>query len=116
MNTLYGIIIFVCASWTSVWANEPPVRSAPTFQIKITDKADQVDALFFPLIRGDAPGAALIVVREGQVLMKTGYGFANLETRKPITPDTAFLLASLSKTWRLREYRLLPVKLNLRRG
>ena len=42
-------------------------------------------------------GAAVIVIRNGQVLFEKGYGLANLETRTPIRPDTAFLLASLTK-------------------
>lgn len=61
------------------------------------DKSAQVDALMGQLVQGDSPGAAVIVIKDGRVLHKKGYGYANLETKTPITPDTAFDLASVSK-------------------
>jgi CubicO group peptidase (beta-lactamase class C family) len=42
------------------------------------------------------PGAALAVVREGEIVHLAGYGVAN-EAGDPVTPQTPFLLASLSK-------------------
>jgi CubicO group peptidase (beta-lactamase class C family) len=42
------------------------------------------------------PGAALAVVRDGEIVHLAGYGVAN-ETGDPVTPQTPFLLASLSK-------------------
>src|SRR5688572_22776090 len=59
--------------------------------------ADRVDALFAPWSKGDTPGAAVLVIKDGKVLLKKGYGLASLETRKPIDPDTAFLLGSITK-------------------
>ena len=59
--------------------------------------ADKVDALLAPWSKGDTPGAAVLVIKDGKVLLKKGYGLASLETRKPIDPDTAFLLASITK-------------------
>lgn len=43
------------------------------------------------------PGLALAVVRNGVVEKMRGYGFANLEHDVPVTPDTVFELASLTK-------------------
>lgn len=48
------------------------------------------------------PGAAIAVVKDGQVLLTKGYGFANLETRRPVNPErTLFRIASVTKlfTW-----------------
>jgi CubicO group peptidase (beta-lactamase class C family) len=42
------------------------------------------------------PGAALAIVREGEIVHLAGYGIAN-EAGDPVTPQTPFLLASLSK-------------------
>lgn len=50
-----------------------------------------------PWSQGDTPGAAILIIQEGQVVLKKGYGLANLESQKPVTPDTAFLLASVTK-------------------
>src|SRR5690606_2577934 len=46
---------------------------------------------------GDVPGAAVLVLRDGQPLVRRGYGLADLETGTPVTPDTNFRLASVSK-------------------
>lgn len=43
------------------------------------------------------PGAAIALVRDGQVAWTKGYGVANLLTGKPVTPDTTFKVASNSK-------------------
>ncbi len=61
------------------------------------DLTSQVDALFTEWNEGNTPGAALLVIRNGKVLLKKGYGLANIETKTPITPDTCFLLGSVTK-------------------
>ena len=43
------------------------------------------------------PGASVVVMRDGRVEYMKGYGFAEVETRSPATPETNFRLASLSK-------------------
>jgi len=44
-----------------------------------------------------APGAVLLLVRQGEVLYRRGIGLANLEHQVPMTPDMPFCLASLTK-------------------
>jgi CubicO group peptidase (beta-lactamase class C family) len=56
-----------------------------------------VDSLFAAWAGRDAPGVAVLVVRNGRVLHIAGYGLADLSTRAPITPRTRFELASLTK-------------------
>jgi D-alanyl-D-alanine carboxypeptidase len=48
-------------------------------------------------LQATTPGAAVIVVRHGQVLFEKGYGLADVTTRVPITPPTVFDIASVSK-------------------
>ena len=43
------------------------------------------------------PGAAVLVIRNGRVVHAKGYGMASLANQTPITPDTSFLLASVTK-------------------
>src|ERR1700731_1604701 len=45
----------------------------------------------------NAPGMAAMLVRNGRIEYRKVFGFADLEARTPITPDTQFLLASLTK-------------------
>lgn len=51
-------------------------------------------AAAFPV---DAPGAAVVVMRKGEVIYAAGQGLADLDTRRPITPDTAFRMGSIAK-------------------
>ena len=43
------------------------------------------------------PGAALIVIRHGQIVKVQGYGVATVEHAVPVIPDTVFELASVTK-------------------
>jgi len=43
------------------------------------------------------PGLALVVIKNGEIIKTNGYGVANLEDDAPVTPDTVFELASVTK-------------------
>jgi CubicO group peptidase (beta-lactamase class C family) len=45
------------------------------------------------------PGMSAAVVRDREVLWAKGFGFADLEKRIPATPETAYHVASLTKTF-----------------
>lgn len=54
------------------------------------------------LSRGDVAGAALIVVKDGQVLFEKGYGLADIANRKPVDPKNTLFRAggaSAVATW-----------------
>ncbi|KAF1724010.1 serine hydrolase domain-containing protein [Pseudoxanthomonas japonensis] len=56
----------------------------------------------YALANGDIAGAVVVVVKDGQVLVQKGYGYADLATRAPVVPDaTLFRPGSVSKlfTW-----------------
>jgi CubicO group peptidase (beta-lactamase class C family) len=56
-----------------------------------------IDELFAEFDRPDIPGLAVLVVREGEIRLARGYGAANLKTRTPVSRETNFRLASLTK-------------------
>jgi len=61
-------------------------------------RADQVDDYIRQAMqKRRIPGLALAVVKDGQVIKAQGYGVANLETETPVTPETVFELASVTK-------------------
>ncbi|MGH9675993.1 MAG: serine hydrolase domain-containing protein, partial [Candidatus Acidiferrum sp.] len=70
------------------------------------EKSD-LDAFFdgaipLQLQRSDIAGATVLVMKDGQTLLKKGYGYADFSKKKPVDPDTTiFRLASISKlfTW-----------------
>jgi CubicO group peptidase (beta-lactamase class C family) len=56
----------------------------------------------FALARGDVAGAVVVVVKDGQVLLQKGYGFADVAKRTAVDPErTLFRPGSVSKlvTW-----------------
>jgi len=57
----------------------------------------RVDSLFNRAISKDGPGCALGVYKDGEVVLARGYGLANVEDGRPITPRTTFNLGSVSK-------------------
>ena len=61
------------------------------------DDARAVDALF-AAYRGDSvPGASIVVIRNGSVIIRRAYGTADLERHVPAAPETDYRLASLTK-------------------
>ncbi len=57
----------------------------------------QIDAVFAPLKSTNAPGAAVLVVHDGQTVFRRGYGVTDLRTMHPIDSSTNFRLASFTK-------------------
>nr|KAG5700687.1 hypothetical protein BaRGS_029052 [Batillaria attramentaria] len=45
------------------------------------------------------PGLAVAVVKDGQVLLSKGYGVTDLDSQQPVTTDTQFQIASLTKAF-----------------
>jgi CubicO group peptidase (beta-lactamase class C family) len=45
----------------------------------------------------DAPGVAVSIMKDGEIVFSSGEGLANLEHNVPITPNTVFRVASVSK-------------------
>ncbi len=56
----------------------------------------EVDALMRDYA-GDVPGAAVLVLRDGQPVVCASYGLADLEAGAPATPETNYRLASVTK-------------------
>jgi D-alanyl-D-alanine carboxypeptidase len=61
------------------------------------DTAGQINQLLTDTFKPDEPGAAVIVVRDGQVILRKGYGMANLELGVPVAPEMVFRLGSITK-------------------
>ena len=57
----------------------------------------QIDAIFASLNSATAPGAAVLVIRNGKPVFRRGYGVTDLRTLHPIDAKTNFRLASFTK-------------------
>jgi CubicO group peptidase (beta-lactamase class C family) len=59
--------------------------------------AAYADALLSKTYPADRPGAAVIVVRDGEVVLRKGYGLASVELGVPMPADAVFEIASVTK-------------------
>ncbi len=75
----------------------PPVppRAAGTPDDRSREAA--VESVFSALQQRGSPGAAVGVYRQGALIFSRGYGLADLDHAVPVTPQTVFNLASVSK-------------------
>lgn len=69
-----------------VWSQSLPSQS---------DSA--LEKLFSEAFPADAPGAAVLVVRNDTVLLRKGFGLANLELSVPVDPAQVFRVGSITK-------------------
>jgi len=69
-----------------------------------------VNAIFARYTASISPGCAVSVTRDGTTLLQRGYGMADLEQRVPITPQTAFYAASVSKQFTAAAIGLLVLR------
>src|SRR5689334_18082609 len=60
---------------------------------------DQIDDLFSSEFKASDPGAAVLVMNNGQVIFEKGYGVADIETKEKVTPATLFNVGSITKTF-----------------
>lgn len=58
---------------------------------------ERVDAVFADVDVQQHPGGALLVIDHDEIIYRKCYGLADLETRRPITADSSFYLASIAK-------------------
>ena len=56
-----------------------------------------VDTLFHDFDRPDVPGASIMIIQNGKVLLAKSYGMADLEKKVPSAPDVNYRLASVTK-------------------
>ena len=88
-SVTFLVASIVCVALTGCAHAPAPEAPSNTFE-------ERVGALFEPVTAGDSPGVAVMVIRDGEVVFAKGYGYADLERREPVTPQTAFRLASVS--------------------
>lgn len=83
--TIAALALASCAS------AEPPVPQIPD------TKVEAAEAIIAPWVSDTAPGVAVAVSLDDEVIFARGAGLANLEHRIEITPDSVFQVASVSK-------------------
>ena len=99
LNGFRGLRLFFLFIFTLVFAAIAVLAQSPQSGQSWLDFAQReaIDAIFADHAHGGSPGYALGVIHDGAFAYAKGYGMANLDDEIPITPQTAFHLASVSK-------------------
>jgi CubicO group peptidase (beta-lactamase class C family) len=74
-----------------------PAARAAAVSVSNDELARYADDLFSKTYPADEPGAAVLVMKGGQPVLRKGYGLANLELGVPIRPEMVFELGSITK-------------------
>ncbi|MFT3914208.1 MAG: serine hydrolase domain-containing protein [Anaeromyxobacteraceae bacterium] len=74
-----------------------PAPSLPLPRLPPADALREMDALLARAYPDDEPGAAVIVVRRGEVLLRRARGLADVAAGAPVSPGTPFPIGSITK-------------------
>ena len=81
------LILLIWAGWVALKFNN----------IQKTEELstiEELDTMFAEIVAEEnIPGMAVAIVAQGDVVWAEGYGFANIDTQQPVTPDTPFLIS-----------------------
>jgi CubicO group peptidase (beta-lactamase class C family) len=110
VNLKYLIAVIAAFSlgnclWAGATGDQPTPQAAAAVAHPLTaaDAEAWLDGLVPTALKtGHVPGAVVVIVKDGQVLLEKGYGFADYEKRIPVDPRaTLFRPGSTSKlfTW-----------------
>ncbi|HEX4959945.1 MAG TPA: serine hydrolase [Thermoanaerobaculia bacterium] len=80
----------------------------------LTDLAGYADHLLASSYASGSPGAAILVVKDGKVVLRKGFGTANLELGIPVAPDMVFEIGSITKQFTAASILLLQERGRLR--
>ncbi|HJP59341.1 MAG TPA: serine hydrolase domain-containing protein, partial [Gemmatimonadaceae bacterium] len=103
-STLFKIAVLSCL----VGRIAPPAAAQPALvgaRAQLPIKATELASFINPIINAQLekehiPGAVFVLVQDGKILYQRGYGFADLERRKPVDPfTTIWRIGSISKVF-----------------
>ncbi|HEY7152895.1 MAG TPA: serine hydrolase domain-containing protein [Gemmataceae bacterium] len=89
---LLGLTLLAGSAPAADGAEGPPITG------KAVRRLQHLDSLMLDILRDqDVPGASLAIAVDGRLVFARGYGWADVENRKPVRPASRFNLASCSK-------------------
>lgn len=99
-----GLVAPLAVADASLGANDHIVAtSAPPQTLDVSQESllvSEMDRLATGVIQtGQVPGLAWVMVSNGRVLDAKGYGYTDVNTRAPVSAETVFRIASLSKAF-----------------
>ena len=92
MKRLLALVVSTAICFTVSLAQSSKTR--PTAE-DLDRYIAQLYKAFYP--EAVAPGIAVAVVKDSRVILVKGFGYADVEAKRPVTPQTVFYIASSAK-------------------
>ena len=99
-----GAAALACGALLLIWSAqaEPPKDPPDGGDLPVTGKANPDLASFDRMMtdfmqKYHLPGAALAVAKDGRIVYARGFGYADLDMKEPVKPETLFRIASVTK-------------------
>ena len=91
VDIIFGVVVTLCVSWggMSVSASAASSATINAFEDKFRDA----------VMENKIPGAAYAIIDGGKITVAEGYGTRAIGAKLPVSKDTVFRLASVSKTF-----------------
>jgi CubicO group peptidase (beta-lactamase class C family) len=98
-NIIRFLVVLAAAALLASCGNRSEISSGDILQ---GETGVRLDTTLTPLIQEvmqayDLPGFAIGVVEDNEVVYARGFGYKNIDTKKPVTTTTLFHMASISK-------------------
>jgi N-acyl-D-amino-acid deacylase len=96
---LVAAIALACSA-TGAFASPPATadRNDPPVTGRAEPKLAAFDRLMLSFLKEhQVPGAALAIARNGRLVYARGFGYADVEKKRPVEPEALFRIASVSK-------------------
>jgi CubicO group peptidase (beta-lactamase class C family) len=96
-------LLFLVLIGPDMTAQQPQAQVGQPFApLKTSIRKDELTARLQRVIpqlmkEGDVPGLSILLIRDGKVFWQHAFGVTNAETKAPVTDNTVFEAASLSK-------------------
>jgi CubicO group peptidase (beta-lactamase class C family) len=92
-KVLFSVGTVMLASSLSIAASTRPEQPASA-----TNSMSVFDDLMADVVGHDKiPGAALAITKDGRLIYARGFGYADVDEKRPVQPDSLFRIASISK-------------------
>ncbi|UQZ36482.1 hypothetical protein C2I18_24875 [Paenibacillus sp. PK3_47] len=93
---VFSVLLLLCSTVTA-YAAEESIGGATPSGIPLTGLEALADDYVKEYIGQHSVGASVVVVKDGQVVLSKGYGYADVEQQIPVTPETVMEWGSISK-------------------
>ena len=98
MNVRRGALCLLASAALLAVHCAPPEREASSVPAFIPERLQRIDAAIQKSIDdGEIPGAVALIARDGKTVYHKAFGLLDIEQKTPMTRDTIFRIASMSK-------------------